>query len=421
MRTQRGAAPLAGDFERGLERGGAAAIVAAAGLRPTGAVEVRRVVRRSGRWVAADLRVPGTAGRSSTLVALASRGALPDGVPPLPADELAACGAWRDLDGVQVGAFPLVADPRLPGLATACNRARLSEALGARVVEVQRRRYRHLHRAVLRARLADDRLVWVKVVRPARVAALAEQHDRIGGVLACPRVLLRDEDLGLVGLSHLPGVELRTVVREPTAPADHHWPGASDVLDVSERLAALRSPSASRRHTPLAAVERHAEVLRGVLPEADDRIGRLAATLLRHEPARRWPGGTTVHGDLHVAQLVCAPRRSVAADRQPLGLLDLDDAGAGDPLDDRCRLVGHLVGTVESTPTPHGRALLAGLVAALDLAGDDDARLRVTAVLLGQALGPHRASREGWRPHALHRLRTAERWAAGDTALRPRR
>lgn len=406
-------------FERGLTRGGADAIVAAAGVAVAAPTEVERITRRPNRWVAADLRVQPRHGRPYTLVAVAAADhELPDGVMVVDRDQLASSGAWPHHAELLVGAFPLVEDPRLPGLATACSLVRLSAWLGARVVAVQRRRYRHLHRAVLRAQMGNGSVVWVKAVRPGRAAGLVERHALVRRAVVCPEVLRHDDDLGLVACTDLAGLELRAAVRADQLDAGHAWPRAADVIDVSDRLAATRSPAPSRRRTPLAGVARHAAALCDVLPEAADRAAVLAETLSAHTPVSPRLAGTTVHGDLHAAQLVCRPLGHDRGGR--LGLLDLDDVGAGDPLDDRCRLLGHLIGTVEARPTPHGRALLADLRHVLRVDEHVDARLRVTAVLLGQALGPHRASRSGWRAHALHRLRTAERWATGDTSLHPR-
>lgn len=406
------------DFERRLADGGGA-LATAAGLRPSGPVRVARVSRRAGRWSAADLQVPQADGRAITIVALATDSELPDGLVEIDLTEARRSDpSWSGMSqDVHVATFPLVHDPRLPGLATASSLARLGRLLGRPVVRIERHRYRHLQRAVLRAIHANGDVVWVKVLDPPRAAPLAARHAAMAPVVRVPEVVALDGRLGLVACRHLHGAPLRDLVRAPSAPDARVWPRAIDLLELPAAVADAATDRPTPRTPPLEALPRHARALAGVLPEAADRVGALVrrVSTLAEEARRPAARRTTVHGDLHAAQVVCG---DLATDLPP-GLLDLDDVGWGDPLDDRCRLLGHLVGTVETAPTPHGRALVRELTTRLVGHEGDAAVARVAAVLLGQALGPHRASQHGWRPHSLHRLRTAERWSRGDVRLRP--
>jgi aminoglycoside phosphotransferase (APT) family kinase protein len=136
-----------------------------------------------------------------------------------------------------------------------------------------------------------------------------------------------------------------------------------------------------------------------VIPEATaaaDRLVDLVSEGVRRDdvPAR------TIHGDLYEAQVFVGGGYS-------LGLIDLDDAGPGDPAMDAGNLLAHLVALALAFPSA-GRRLLAYRTvlrrAFLDRLGIAPADLawREALEMLQLALGPLRTLKPHW-PHEVNR------------------
>lgn len=305
-------------------------------------------------------------------------------------------------DGTPVAGFRPADDPRLPGLAVALDPARLGDLLGRGVVGVRRRRYRPLARAVVEAQLADGGRVWVKVLRPARLAEVAQVHQRVAAVAAGPAVLATDEERGLLVLDDLAGTPLRELVRGDA----HLLPPPVALLRLSDDLAGAVVERRAPRTAPLEAIDAHVRRLRRIVPDRAVDVAALGAAILRAGAAAPAQPTVTVHGDLHAAQVL-------AADGAITGVLDLDDVGRGTQADDLGRFVGHLACTVAVPRGEPGRAW-AGAVEAAVLARVPAPVLapRVAAVVLGLATGPHRVHRAGWRQRTLDRLDLARRWLA---------
>lgn len=309
-------------------------------------------------------------------------------------------------DGRPAAVFRPEDDPRLPGLAVATDVLGLTRVAGTLVLDTRRRRYRPLGRAVVEASTADGPL-WVKVLRPSDVAAVAELHVAVAARVPGPPVVAVDEEHGLLVLGHLPGRDLRDLVR--------HDPGllppAADLLALSDDLAGVDLTLAGRdvpspRTTPLDAVDGHVQRLAGIVPDLAGEVEELAATIARLGAAV--PAGPTVaiHGDLHAAQVH-------AEDRRISGLLDLDDVGTGTQADDLARFVGHLTCTVDDERGAGARPWAQGLHAAV-LARVPGPVLapRVAAVVLGLATGPHRVNRPDWPRRTARRIDLANAWVA---------
>ncbi len=167
-----------------------------------------------------------------------------------------------------------------------------------------------------------------------------------------------------------------------------------------------RGPRPARR--PDRAALAAGRLLAHLLPE---RRGALEeAALLLAERAAACPVEPTVHGDLYEGQIVVD-----GAGR--LGLIDLDDAGPGDPLLDAANLLAHLTVLGHSSrragrrPLAYARPALLG---ALD-AGEDDLRWREALCLLLLATGPFRVLARDWPATVEARATLALR------RLRPRR
>lgn len=209
-----------------------------------------------------------------------------------PAGSLVVDTAWGDM-----GVWRYPNDPALPGLPAAATPGGLRAEL-ARVAPqvdadlVHMVALQPLQRAVVR--VGDgDHCVYVKVLPPWRTATVAERHHRAHrGGLPAPVVLAVHEARGLIVFEALSG-------------------------------------------TPLA---EHLETGRPV-PSAEEMwvfVRRLAHVV-----------GT--HGDLHDRQLLVDDVGTIT------GVVDLDDAGEGDLIDDLARLLAHMLIRGDTHPNQRAR------------------------------------------------------------------
>lgn len=330
-----------------------------------------------------------------------------------PADLAAAPGVLTVGDGadrVAVWRFPH--DPYLPGLAAAYDPAAVAGLLasfglgGGGPVTLALRAYRPRRRAVVEASGPGGRL-FLKVVRPDRVAGLHRRHRLVTGAgVPAPASLGYTPD-GLLVLAALPGQPLRQALRQRGAPLP---PGAA-VLRLLDRLPPELAEQRPGRRSWRDRAGHYAEVVAGVLPPQADRVRQLATEITGQS-------GTgplvPVHGDLYEAQLRVAGGRIT-------GVLDLDTAGPGERLDDLACLLGHLSVLAQLDPARAaatnrlGAGYLAGFERTVDPA---DLRSRVAAVVLSLATGPHRVQERGWRRATRCRVDLAERWLSSARNLR---
>lgn len=147
-------------------------------------------------------------------------------------------------------------------------------------------------------------------------------------------------------------------------------------------------------------------MLASVMPAERHRLDEL---IERFEPlaeqalARRGP---TVHGDLHEGQLVVDTDTII-------GVLDIDDVGPGDPVDDMATVIGHLryrAGTAVDGTGPaidrYADELWRGFTVRTDPVELDTV---TAAVLVGLATGPFRIQQDDWATVVRGRLDLAER------------
>jgi len=162
-----------------------------------------------------------------------------------------------------------------------------------------------LERAVIRVG-HQGQAVYVKVLPPWRVGVVADRHRRVqeAGVPS-PSVLAVVESMGWLVLGELRGLPL----------ADHLESG-------------------------------------GPLPHVDD-VWRVIQTLVR---------AGTVHGDLHDRQLLVDDRGSI------VGVVDVDDVGSGELVDDLGRLLAHMSwrGVTHPEQAPRIRAWVEELAEVFD-------------------------------------------------------
>ncbi|MFV2145345.1 MULTISPECIES: phosphotransferase family protein [Isoptericola] len=294
-------------------------------------------------------------------------------------------------------------DPALPGMPVGTTPARLTARLreagiAADVLSLETVTYRPMRRAVLRARTTIGTL-YVKVVRPARAAALVQRHELFTAQdrLAAPRVLTWGDD-GVVVLAELVG---RPLADHLAATPAHRQPDAFDPADLLRLAAALpaegvrlprRAPWAERLDQYTAALaDGH-----GIDPA---RLDRLAAGVRDAVRGRDLGPVVTTHGDLHAANIVLGDAGPGAAPR-PAGVLDVDTLGPGHLVDDLACAVAHLAvlpglapGTYDGVDGLVERCL-AGFGAAVDPVV---LRARAAAVVVSLAVGaPDAATASGW-------------------------
>ena len=347
-----------------------------------------QLVYRPGRDVTvmfgAQISWGGRPAVGETLVAASShRGALP-GTVPIEAGDLHV-DVWR---------YPF--DPMLPGLASAVTNTSVAALLGTTVERVQLQvvSFRPCRRAVVRVQRSDGDDLYLKVVEPPEVAGLLARHAALRAVgLPVPEIESVDADAGLVVSRALPGRDLRAVLAEGRSPL----PTPAEIARMVDQFAGA-DLMAHAPVMPLAtSAPRHGAMLRLVMPAASDRIDAALAAIAS-DPLD--PAHTIVHGDLHDAQLRIDERGVI------VGVLDVDGAGPGDPLDDLARLCGHVLAVSvvgDGTTNPVASDSVAKYAERLRddfrQVGADPAQFdrRVAAALMGLATGPFRSQSEGWQ------------------------
>jgi hypothetical protein len=394
-------------------------VLAAAGGRLV-SLDAAQVAYRPGREMVVQYRttVAWRDGRETCELILA--GATPDGAPA----GTVVVRADDDGSSLEVGVWRYPFDPELPGLAGAVDAAgvaRLVRATTAPALAVVS--YRPCRRAVIRAEWLDDTgaavPVYVKVVPPSRTASIVRRHEvlRAAGIPA-PEVVAHDTALGLVALSALPGRDLRDQLV-----AGGPVPDPAELASLVDRIAEVTVDLdvADGRHTGraradlLAAAPKHAAALAHLLPGLSERLGDLVARL---SDAPRRPATDTIHGDLHEAQVRVDAHGSI------VGLLDVDDLGPGDRLDDLARCTGHLVALaclnrragVDDTVVARCDAYA---VRAFEEVRDRHGvagTARVAAALVGLATVPFRLQGATWREDTVALLDLADTCLA-DTCL----
>jgi hypothetical protein len=254
-----------------------------------------------------------------------------------------------------VWAYPY--DPSLEGLADAAWGPVVRERLEAagrplRAIAVQPLRYRPRRRAVFRytglhggrAASAPEAL-YGKVLRRSKhgrwtkIGAARQRRIRV----AMP---LGGADASSLLFAPLEGRSLRDLLLS----------GGS--LPSPERVArlvddvprALTTPGGERdRLKPLRNATAIADLIARLSPAARPSIARLLGVVAEGVDADDLPS-RTIHGDLYEAQVFVGPDYS-------LGLIDLDDAGPGDPAMDAANFSAHLVALALAVPRVRKRLM----------------------------------------------------------------
>ncbi len=388
--------PGAADLLAGAGAAAVARFLDERGLEPH-RVEPAQAHYRPGRWLAVCFRT-GVVERSS-------------GRPLCPTVTVECRAGEPDL----VWTFP--DDPALPGLAVAadaaCVRQRLRPSPGDLAVEPLR--YRPRRRAVLRYRLEGKRVLFGKVVNPARgrrQLALADALRSTGLQLALPVGRIGP---GALVFPALPGTPLRDLLL-----AGGPLPPPERVVALSEELHRRSLPAlaaagvalageraTNRRRVDPATALGAARLVARLLPAEGCAAGRLAEAVVAWEEESAPPEPRVVHGDLYENQ--------VFVNGDSLGLVDLDDLGPGDALLDAANFTGHLLVLGASGPAAaavilrYREELRAAFLRRLDA---DPVALawREAYCLLRLAAGPFRVLHPDWPRRMADRLALAT-WA----------
>ena len=304
-----------------------------------------------------------------------------------------AVTAQTPQDELSVGVWRWPFDPALPAL-EASVRSTADRLVAAGLVddgahvEVDVVAYRPTERAVLRVR-ATESTWYLKLGRPADAPNILARHVLLRSHgLPVPDVVADDPDQGWMLLTELAGPTLRDLIKRDATT----WIEPDSFRGLIDQLASVDGGGLSAKRSRITDAPFHASMLLAVLPEERDRLEPLLRWLSTEVAlANERPRGF-VHGDLHESQLIVEGGRIV-------GLLDIDEAGIGDPIDDIAVPVAHLGHRSLSAPNAHRVENFAdALVASCsDNHEPRDIAVGTVAVLAGLATAPFRTQSTGWQ------------------------
>ena len=304
-----------------------------------------------------------------------------------------------EVDDNRMAVWRYPRDPFLPGLEAAADPTRVTKLLTdlgspQQATNLRRRAYRPGRRAVIEA-VAPSTRIFVKVVRPDRIAKIQSKHVTLAGQVPVPHSYGWSADLGLIALQAMAGKTLRSVLES----GSRNLPGPEQILGL---LDALPMPADDDIVAgPVATASGHARLLRAIAPDLSGDIEGVVEAVAAAEDDEPVP----VHGDFHSSQILVRGDHIV-------GLVDVDSAGAGLRADDLAGLLGHLA-TLSLTSSK--RKGMSGygtaLIEAFDKQTDPRSlRLRTAAVILGLATGPFRVQENVWPAATKRRIELATEW-----------
>ena len=237
---------------------------------------------------------------------------------------------------VEVFQFP--DDTSLPGLGQAVdpdtalklvNKHVLS--IGARRIRVEVIRYRPGSRAVLRHRVGRMRF-YARVMRPATLHPFLKSWELIArSSFVAPRIAGHWTDGGVVWMSEIPGKNLRRLLRRGEQP---------DPNPLLNGLATLWSqPDGAQKGQPFNLSGAYRSAKRRLVhfaresESASSSMGRISRSLDVFVEA--WRPSSVAHNDFYDDQILVLPDGDVA-------LVDLEEAGPGDPMLDIGNFIAHL-------------------------------------------------------------------------------
>lgn len=325
----------------------------------------------------------------------------------------------RTEDGqLEVGLWRYPFDPPLPGLAVAAQPETAQERFGHLVgghCVTSVMTYRAGRRAVIRLQ-GDRDVVFVKVVLPRRAERLVRVHEALHAAgAAVPQVLDADVEAGIVVLSALEGASWRDQLLSAQRGGPEPGGVAARLVEQLGIISDVTLDGRPARRSPLRDVGAHAATIVAISPQFADLTNRTLTLIEPDAPSGVAEELVTVHGDLHDAQAMVRPDGRV-------GILDLDDVGAGFAHDDAANMIGHAVvlgcvaaehgnaAAVERIATWAGTTFLLSVRAGLNA---EEITRRAAAVALSLATGPARELESDWRRSTELRLIAAGALASG--------
>lgn len=301
-------------------------------------------------------------------------------------------------------------DPRLTGLAGACDPETVLEWLGAAAPQVRNAEslhvellaYRPLRRAVLRA-TTDDEDFYLKVMRPGYDDRLATRQELLAAVDLTVPLLTRPAP-GVLVSPRIPGHSLAAALVEwsPDRAAESLLPSPQHLIDLLDRLpaAALDLP---RRASWTDNRDFHAATARQHVPSEAHRVDAVVALIDDVLDTSRPGPLVPTHGDFY--------ETNIFVDESELRLIDIDSVGPGLRADDLACCLAHLAVLPDLDPSAylHVPQVLAEWQDAFDGVVDaSELRARTAGVILSLISGAE-------PEQALARLALAEHYAAGAT------
>lgn len=360
-----------------------------------------------------DVRLEWPDGRQSQDIVVGAIAAIPEGAPTV------------EQDGVRIGVWLAIDDPLLPGMRRGLDVRWLANLLGEDpdqgTLKISMPSYAPGHRAVVQVdstrpllspklvftkagtieEAPMERRAFVKVLTPERAERVVGIAERLRTTAPVPPTAFGDT-AGVIVQRAMPGRTLGSaLLREPeAAAAPESFAAISAALAQVPADGPLEEPVRGGRER----LEWVLRNLRALVPDEQERLQRITDALGDLTPQPR----VTVHGDFHIDQVLVQRRRVT-------GLVDIDDAGTGEQVDDLATAIGALV--VQSAQyrlADFNRYAQRVHAAADDLVEADELRRRIVVAMLEYAVGSFQAASASWRDVALARLELAEMWATGD-------
>ena len=347
----------------------------------------------------ADVSWRGGQSRRETLLAATTMEGPPPGTLRVVADtehgELAV-GVWR---------WPF--DPFLPALESVVRTSGVREILVAAdlvspgaAIELTVRTYRPTDRVVVKV-ISGGNTWYLKLLHPDRAETVAARHrSSIEAGLPVPAVVASDVAAGWVLLDEVPGPTLRDLIKSDAS----RWLPVEQYRELVRKISSSSDGGLAVTRSRLKDAPAHTELLARVLPSGREQLARLEERFRVELAALPQRDRGVVHGDLHEGQLIVEGGRIT-------GLLDIDDMGIGDLVDDVAVMIGHLryrAGT--SSNTARIDAFADDLVTAHAADHSErDVAVGTAAVLIGIAGSRFLSQHEEWERSVADTLDLVER------------
>jgi hypothetical protein len=239
--------------------------------------------------------------------------------------------------------------------------------------------------------------LYLKVLRPDRAPEVALVHERLRSHVPAPACEVADAS-GILRLGLVRGASLGTCLRQGRPRA----PEPDEVFALLDRLGDADLPGEPDPGSD-GLLRRHVQLLSAIVPAEAGRLERMRSALAGAVPQPV----VNVHGDFHEGNVL-------VGEQGISGLLDVDDAGPGERVDDLGLLIGRIWTLAHArggeAAMRYARELLRRSEEIVDAA---ELRRRVGIALIGRATGPFRNQLDGWPELTRRRLELAERWVSG--------